>query len=120
MLQWLPWQDAAEMGGATSAGWLAARRSARRWARVVRPWAKELTLILVLYGLWQYAGAWSLGQASSALARGRDIWDLERALHLPSERSAQALVLPDRTLVHWLNVYYAYVHVPALGLCLVW
>ena len=58
--------------------------------------------------------------AGAALARGQAIWDAERALHLPSERTAQALILPYHPLVHWLNVYYALVHVPALGVCLVW
>jgi PAP2 superfamily len=120
MLEWLPWQDAAGMAGATSAAWAGTRRSARAWARAVRPWAKELTFILVLYAMWQYAGAWSLGRASAAVARGRTIWDLERWLHLPSERTTQALVLQHRSLLHWLNMYYAWVHVPALGVCLVW
>jgi PAP2 superfamily len=108
------------MAGATSATWTATRRRARPWARALRPWAKEITLILLLYSLWQYAGAWSIGRASAALARGQAIWHAERMLHLPSERAAQALILPHRSLVHWLNVYYALVHVPALGLCLVW
>jgi hypothetical protein len=119
-VQWLPWQDAAEMAGATAVTWTVTRRSVRTWARALRPWVKELTLILVLYGMWQFAGRWSLGRASAALARGRSIWDLERSLHLPSERAAQELVIHHRTLVHWLNEYYAVVHVPALGVCLIW
>ena len=84
------------------------------------PLGPELTITLILYALWQYAGEWSLGRVSSALARGRQIWDLERALHLPSERSAQQLVIHHRLLVHWLNEYYVQVHVPALGVLLVW
>jgi hypothetical protein len=120
VLQWLPWQDAAEMAGVTAATWAATRATAHRRARLVRPWVRELTLILVLYGMWQYAGAWSLGRLGAALDRGRSIWNMERALHLPSERSAQRLVLGHHTLVHWLNVFYAQVHVPALGACLIW
>ena len=92
MLQWMPWQDAAGMAGATAATWTATDRSPGLGPPPA-PWARELTLTLVLYAMWQYAGAWSLGRVSSALARGRHIWDLERALHLPSERSAQQLVL---------------------------
>ena len=41
-------------------------------------------------------------------------------MHLPSERSAQQLVIHHRLLVHWLNEYYVQVHVPALGVLLVW
>jgi PAP2 superfamily/Protein of unknown function (DUF4232) len=120
MLSWLPWQDAAEMAGATAATWTVTRRSPRSWARALRPWAKELTLILVLYGMWQYAGAWSLGRRSVALSRGRTIWDVERDFYLPSERSVQDLVLHLHLLMRALNEYYAVVHVPALAACLIW
>jgi PAP2 superfamily/Protein of unknown function (DUF4232) len=108
------------MAAATAATWTLTRRSARSWARGVRPWAKELTLILVLYGMWQYAGAWSLGRRSVAVARGQSIWDWERALHLPSERTVQLSVLHHRLLMRGLNEYYAVVHVPALAACLIW
>jgi len=108
------------MAGATAATWTATRRSARTWARALRPWAKELTLILVLYAMWQYAGSWSIGRASVATSRGRTIWDLERDVWLPSERAAQALVLHHHALLRALNEYYAIVHVPALAACLIW
>jgi hypothetical protein len=86
----------------------------------VRPWALELTLILVLYTMWQYAGAWSLGRASAAMDRGRAIWNLERTLHLPNERAVQTLILHHRTLIQLCNDFYVYMHVPTLGVCLVW
>ncbi len=120
MIDWLPWQDAAEMAGGSAAAWTVTGRRERAWTKALRPWAKELTLILLLYSLWQFAGAWSVGRASAAVGRGRTIWGVERALHLPSERTTQTLVLGHPSLVHWLNVYYAVVHVPALGVCLVW
>jgi hypothetical protein len=116
----LAWQDAAEAAGASAATWAVACRGKRRWSAWVRPWAHELTLILVLYTMWQYAGAWSIGRAATAAARGRSIWDLERTLHLPSERTAQSLILHHRSLIHWCNDFYVYLHVPALGVCLVW
>lgn len=120
MLQWMPWQDAAGVAGATAATWAATDRSPRIWARRLLPWARELTITLILYALWQYAGEWSLGRVSSAMSRGRQIWDLERTLHLPSERSAQQLVIHHPLVVHWLNEYYVQVHVPALGILLIW
>jgi PAP2 superfamily len=120
MLQWMPWQDAAGMAGATAATWRLTDRSPRRWARRLKPWARELTLTLILYGMWQYAGAWSLGRVNLAVARGQNIWHLERLLHLPSERSAQQLILHHRLLVHWLNEFYVQLHVPSLGVCLLW
>ncbi len=120
MLEWIPWQDAAELAGATGAVWGVAGRSGRTWARVLRPWAKELTLILVLYGLWQYAGAWSEGHVNDAMRRGDTIWNIERAWHLPSERATQALFLHHRLVLRGLNEFYAFVHAPALAVCLVW
>jgi hypothetical protein len=113
MLQWLPWEDAAEMAAVTGVAWAATAGAPPRWA-------KEATLLLVLYGMWQWAGAWSIGRAGAARARGLAIWDVERALHVPSERSVQQLVLPHPGLVHWLNVLYVQAHVPALGALLVW
>ena len=88
--------------------------------RRLRPWARELTLTLVLYALWQYAGAWSIGRLSAATARGQAIARLERPFHAPSERSAQQLVVHHPLLVHWLNEYYVQLHVPVLGACLLW
>jgi PAP2 superfamily len=120
VLEWLPWQDAAAAAGATATSWTATRRARRAWAKRLLPWARELTLILLLYALWQYAGDWSLGRADEAIARGRSIWRWERHLHLPSEAALQRLLLPHHTLVQVLNEFYAYVHVPALGVCLLW
>jgi len=120
VLEWIPWQDAAKMAGVTATTWGVTRRSGRAWGRLLRPWAKELTLILILYGLWQYAGEWSLGHVNVAMARGRSIWDVERALHLPSERATQGLFLHHRLVLQGFNQFYAFVHTPALAICLVW
>jgi hypothetical protein len=77
-------------------------------------------LILVLYSAWQYAGAWSIGRRRAATTRAEWIWRAERALHLPSERSVQSLIIGDHWLVRALNIFYASVHVPAMGTCMVW
>lgn len=120
MLEWVPWQDAAELAAVSAAGFAVVRRSDRTWGRRVKPWAKELVLILGLYALWQYAGAWSIGETSQAATRGIQIWDAERTLHLPSERWFQQLVLPHHWLVKVCNLFYFGVHVPALAACLIW
>ena len=116
----MPWQDATGLAGATAAVWTATDCSARAWAERLRPWAQELTVTLMLYALWQYAGAWSIGRSGAAVGRGQAIWRLERSLRVPSERSTQQLVVHHRLLVHWLNEYYVLLHVPVLGACLVW
>ena len=119
-MQWMPWPDATGLAGATAAIWTATGPLARSWVRRLRPWARELTLTLLLYALWQFAGAWSIGRLSAATGRGQAIARVERALHAPSERSAQQLVVHHPLLVHWLNEYYVQLHVPVLGACLLW
>ncbi|MGH9056645.1 MAG: phosphatase PAP2 family protein [Acidimicrobiales bacterium] len=120
MAYWVPWTDALEMAAGTGAVAALASRSRRRRLEAVAPYAKELTIILGLYALWQYAGAFSIGQGAGAVARGRWIWQAERALHVPSEAWLQHLVLGHRHLVQLLNLYYVGVHVPALFGFLVW
>lgn len=108
------------MAAFTAATTVVSRGRRTSLARAAHPWAKELTLILVLYSMWQYAGRWSIGRAGAAVDRGRRIWQLERSLHVPSERSLQQVILGHRGVAHWLNAFYAEAHVPALGVLLVW
>ena len=103
MLQWLPWEDAAEMAAATGVLWRATGGRRARWATMARPWARELTLILVLYGLWQCAGAWSLGQAADARSRGLWIWHLERGLHVLVEKPMTVTAAESERLVQVAN-----------------
>ena len=119
-MQWVPWQDAGELAAATAATWTATARSRRVVSRALLPWARELTLVLILYSAWQYAGAWSIGRRSAAIGRGRAVWDVERALRLPSERTFQSAFLGHPDVLRVLNGFYAFVHVPALAVCLVW
>ena len=92
----------------------------RRALRAVATWAREITAMLVLYALWQYAGDLSVSQGDGAVTRGREIWRTERAWGLPSEASVQRLFVQHHTLIRAANIYYAQVHVAALGVCLVW
>ncbi len=116
---WLPWPyalvTAVMLAGAA---WLVRPRG-RIWTEA-RPFATEVALILVLYSLWRIAGQLSVLQTDGAEARGRSIWNLERALHLPSELSIQHALLPHPLIIQAANVYYAVVHVPALIAMLIW
>jgi hypothetical protein len=76
--------------------------------------------VLALYAVWNYAGRLALVHVKEAFENGRSIWDLEQALHLPSEASFEQAVLHSTALVRALNVYYAGAHVPVLVACLVW
>ena len=123
----LPWQYAmaAACGLVIVAtvirGWLAARspRHGGAWAL----WggvAWESALLFLLYGLWQFAGSFTVMGTSGALPRARWLWDAERALYLPSETALQRPVLGHPLLVQACNLYYDILHFPLLGACLIW
>jgi hypothetical protein len=128
----LPWQYAL----AASCGLFiaaAAIRVARRAGRTSGPatgpsasWALlgdmawESSLLFVLYGLWQFAGSFTVMGTSGALPRARWLWDAERVLYLPSETDLQRLILPHPLLVQACNYYYDILHFPLLGACLIW
>jgi hypothetical protein len=81
---------------------------------------REVSVIMVLYSLWQYAGSFSLLGVDDALDRARWVVRFQEAIGLPSERALQNLMLPFPWLVKLSNAYYALVHVPALVATLVW
>jgi hypothetical protein len=132
----LPWQYAL----AASCGLFiaaAAIRAATRAARTSRPatspvtgpsasWALlsdvawESSLLFMLYGLWQFAGSFTVMGTSGALPRARWLWDAERVLYMPSETDLQRLILPHPLLVQACNYYYDILHFPLLGACLIW
>ncbi len=122
---WLPWNYAAVMAVVVAVGVALAQRrppAALRssWFEGTLAFFREVAIILALYALWQLAGTLSVMKVTGALARGRHIWDLERTLHLPSELWLQRLALPHSLFIQGCNIYYAVVHVPALGVFLVW
>jgi hypothetical protein len=116
---WLPWPYAA-CGALLLSGTAAAVRPRRRFWVEARPFALEISLVLVLYALWRIAGQLSVLHAGGAQARGLDIWHLEQRLHIATELRIQQAALPHAWLVKFANLYYAIVHVPAIIALLVW
>jgi len=116
----LAWQPAAAAAVALVLAASALRRRRQRWAASTSSVLAELSLISALYALWRYAGSISVMKMDAALTRGRSLWDVERFLHLPSERHVQQLALPHPLIVEACNAYYATVHGPALILFLAW
>jgi hypothetical protein len=118
----LAWQYAVAV--ACGLGLVAAairlRPSRMAWLDAVGGVATEAALLFGLYGLWQFAGSFTVMTPDGALPRGRWLWDAERVLHLPSETGVQRLFLPHPLLVQGLNLYYDILHFPVLGACLVW
>lgn len=116
---WLPWQWGVVLAVTFAALGLLTRPVRPFW-RGAAAFAREAALIAALYSLWQLAGTLSVMQVDGALDRGRDIWDFQQVLHLPSELAIQAAALPHEWLIQASNLYYAGAHVPALGIFLVW
>ena len=111
------------------AGCLGLVAVASRVARVARTWtgwslwggvAWEAALLFALYGLWMFAGSFTVMSPDGALPRARWLWHAERLMYLPSETAVQRLFLPHPLLVQAFNLYYDILHFPVLGVCLVW
>src|SRR5512140_1447925 len=116
----MPWNVAVEAGAVVGTAGVAARVSGRRWATRVAPFTIELAIVLVLYALWRVVGTISVLKVDGAIDAGQRIWDFERALHLPSEHGLQHLFLKSSPLIQACNIFYASVHIPSMGIFLVW
>ncbi|MEH1127662.1 phosphatase PAP2 family protein [Micromonospora sp. CPCC 206061] len=89
--------------------------------RAARPRpVRELLLVAVLFLAYKLGRLAVAGDLSTAYANAVDVWDLERALRLPSEAALQGLVLGHDGLVRAANLYYACVHFPATAAVLLW
>jgi hypothetical protein len=117
----LSWQYAlaAAAGLAVAATAIRVARPAGRggvWGGV----AAESALLFGLYGLWQFAGSFTVMSAAGAVSRARWLWHAERVLLLPSETAVQRPFLAHPVLVQAFNLYYDVLHFPVLGACLIW
>jgi hypothetical protein len=119
-LSWVPWNVAVEAGAVLGVTGIAARASRRRWLTRVAPLARELAIVLALYALWRVIGTISVLKVNGAIHAGQRIWDVERALHLPNEHGLQHLFLKSSPLIQACNLFYATVHIPSMGIFLVW
>jgi hypothetical protein len=119
-LGWVPWNIAVEAGAVVGTAGVAARASRQRRLERIAPFTIELAIVLVLYALWRVVGTVSVLKVNHAIAAGQHIWDVERALHFPNEHGLQHLFLKSSTLIQACNVFYATVHIPSMGIFLVW
>jgi hypothetical protein len=119
-LTWIPWNVAAEAGAVMGTAGVAVRGSSRRWLTSVARFARELAIVLALYAMWRIVGTISIVKVDGAIHAGQQIWDVERWMHLPSERTVQQLALHSTPLVKACNIYYASVHIPSMLIFLPW
>lgn len=118
---WPSWEQALAASLISLLAWFAVRRLPPTRARnAFVPAFREFSLMAGLYAIWQLARQLPLTQVDGAYDRARFIERLERTLHLPSEISAQHLIIDQSWLARFINGYYAIVHVPALVAFLIW
>jgi hypothetical protein len=117
---WLPWDMALLLALSLAGAGIVLRRTSHRLGVGAAPFVLEAAIVAVLYALWQYAGQITVLDMSGAFDNARLVWDIERVLMLPHEASVQEMLLPHGWLVQVSNIYYAGVHVPAMGIFLVW
>jgi hypothetical protein len=114
----LGWQQAGGLTAALTTAHAGAKRL-RPWASIA-PFLREAAVVAGLYCLWQLAGTLSVLGTEGAFSRARWIIRVQRAWQLPSELSAQRLILGHPLLEQGSNWYYAGMHFTGLGVLLVW
>jgi len=91
-----------------------------RRRRAIRRALYEILLVAVLFTAYKIGRVAADGHVGEALANAEHVWNLERALRLPSEYALQHLVIAHGWLIKAANCYYAYVHFPATAAALIW
>src|SRR5579883_1105531 len=116
----LAWQAAVWLALLTAALAAGAGRIDAERARRLQPWLRETAVVLAMYAAWQVGLDLFASHVARAAAHGMWIWRLERAVHLPSERTVQQAALHWRSGAKALDYYYAVAHVQDVIFCLVW
>jgi len=123
-MKWPTWYHGAILAVVSATLWWALGRvrlsKPSRAIVAIRPAAQELAIIAALYAVWRIARKLPLATSRGAIDRARQIDDLQRFVHLPSELSLQHFVIDYDWLARATNYYYAVVHVPATIAFLVW
>ena len=117
---WLPWRDALEIAAVLAVFVVCAHRARRRALVVVVATAREAVHCLVLYTIWQYTRARAITKVAGAHEHALSLWHFQQSLHLPSEVALQRALIDNELVMRSLNIYYGGVHVPAMGILLVW
>ncbi|HUR01218.1 MAG TPA: phosphatase PAP2 family protein [Nonomuraea sp.] len=81
---------------------------------------RELLAMVVLFSIYKFGRVVHTSDVDLAYTNAQRIWDFERWSHLPNELDAQQAMLPMQGLVEFANTYYAFVHIPATAVFLIW
>lgn len=119
-MRWPSWDQAAIATLVLGLLAVVGRRSGRPRLVGATAAAGEVALVSFLYAIWRLARQLPLVRDAGAYERGRQIWDLQRALRLPSELAIERWVIAHTWLAEATVLYYATMHVPGLLIFLVW
>jgi hypothetical protein len=114
----LGWQQSAALCLLLAVTALALRRFPR--LELIRSFAREFSLVMALFGLWQYVGHYVRTHSDGAMDRAERVQRWQVRLHLPDELALQHLVLPHHWLVRAVNGYYAGAHLTGMAFFLIW
>ena len=114
------WQLSAVMSLCLAAVWAVTSRSSRPFVRVVMAFAREFTLLIGVFAVYQHTAYLAHGRTLHAFSHARSIWDLERRMHLPSELSVQRLTAGMDTVERAMNWYYANMHLTVMFVFIIW
>lgn len=87
-----------------------------RWHRL----PLELVLLFAMFVFYRAGRLLTSDRRSAAFANAREVWHIERRLHLPMEQDVQGWLMHSARLVELANTYYAVVHFPATVAFLIW
>ena len=81
---------------------------------------REVAVAMGLWSAWVVVGGLTHPQVAGAEARGRDVFRIERWLHLPSEVPLVRTTAQHPWLAHAVNNYYLYAHLNVIVVLLAW
>ncbi|MGI8756834.1 MAG: phosphatase PAP2 family protein [Acidimicrobiales bacterium] len=119
-MPWPTWDQAALLVVAMVLVGAVARRVGSDRALRVAHGGEEIALVSFLYMLWRLARELPLVRDEGAEERGRQVWRLQRSLHLPSELVIERWVMARHWLAEACTTFYATANVPVLIGFLVW
>jgi len=86
----------------------------------VGPAIREVGVVVGLFALWMGVGHLVGHHPSGGYARGDEIWQVERWMHLDVEPSLQRPLLHHDAAMRTANYYYAYAHWLSVDVVLAW
>ena len=117
---WLPYQTAFQIAAVLVVLVIALHRIRGRGARIAIATARELAVVMILYGVWQKIRELAITKTAGAIENAHSLWNFERRLHFPNEVSLQRVFIDNRAVMDFLNIFYGGAHVPAAGALLIW